>query len=183
MRGKWAEGIEPRHFNWILKDQFAICERPGGYGLNHRPVRRLEEILWIRQRGFDVVISLIPSPHNLHNYSEEGVTALHRPFNGTTDLASQLEVVYTEVAELRGQGKKLLVHHDELGERVCGFAAGYLVWSGLLDSSPRAITVIEQITARQLGPTGRAIVTVAEGLPRAPVVEADGAASSESSAG
>lgn len=166
MRGKWAEGIEPRHFNWILKDQLAICERPGGYGSNHRPVRRLEEIIWIRQRGFDVVISLIPSPHNLHNYAEEGVTSLHRPLNGTTDMSGGLGSLYAELAELRRNGKKVLIHHEELGDRVCGFAAGFLIWSGLLESAPRAISVIEQITARQLGPTGRAIVTVAESLPR-----------------
>ena len=27
-KGKWAQGIEPRHFSWIIKDQLAICERP-----------------------------------------------------------------------------------------------------------------------------------------------------------
>ena len=39
LRGKWALGITPRNFTWILKDKLAVCERPGGYGDNHRRVR------------------------------------------------------------------------------------------------------------------------------------------------
>jgi hypothetical protein len=40
VKGKWAQGIQPRNFAWILKDRLAVCERPGGYGANHRRVRR-----------------------------------------------------------------------------------------------------------------------------------------------
>ena len=74
MKGKWAQGIQPRNFAWVIKDKLAVCERPGGYGANHRRVRRQEEIIWIREQGFTCVVSLIPSPHNLHNYDELGVT-------------------------------------------------------------------------------------------------------------
>ena len=80
MKGKWAQGIQPRNFAWVMKDRLAVCERPGGYGANHRRVRRQEEIIWIREQGFTCVVSLIPSPHNLHNYAELGVTWRHRPF-------------------------------------------------------------------------------------------------------
>ena len=80
MKGKWAQGIKPRNFAWVITDKLAVCERPGGYGANHRRVRRQEEIIWIREQGFTRVISLIPSPHNLHNYDELGVAWLHRPF-------------------------------------------------------------------------------------------------------
>ena len=59
-KGKWAQGIQPRHFHWIIQDQLAICERPGGFGANHRKVRRQEEIIWIREQGFDLVISVSP---------------------------------------------------------------------------------------------------------------------------
>jgi len=44
-KGKWAQGIQPRHFNWVIQDRLAICERPGGFGQNHRKVRRQEEII------------------------------------------------------------------------------------------------------------------------------------------
>ena len=52
LRGKWALGIQPRNFTWILKDKMAVCERPGGFGSSHRRVRRQEEIIWIRECFF-----------------------------------------------------------------------------------------------------------------------------------
>ena len=70
LRGKWALGITPRNFTWFMKDKLAVCERPGGYGDNHRRVRRQEEIIWLRENGFGCLISIIPAPHNLHNYDE-----------------------------------------------------------------------------------------------------------------
>ena len=85
------------NFTWILKDKLAICERPGGYGDNHRRVRRQEEIIWIRENGFGCVISIIPAPHNLHNYDELGVTSRHRPFNGE-DLDAVAEVLLPRAA-------------------------------------------------------------------------------------
>ena len=80
MRGKWASGIAPRNFAWVIKDRLAISERPGGYARNHRKVRRQEEIIWLREQGFTRVVSLLPSPHNLHAYDELGMTWSHVPF-------------------------------------------------------------------------------------------------------
>ena len=62
MKGKWAQGIVPRYFTWIIKDQLSICERLGGYGVNHRKVRRQEEIIWVREQGFTRIVSLLASP-------------------------------------------------------------------------------------------------------------------------
>ena len=104
LRGRWALGITPRNFTWILKDKLAICERPGGYGDNHRRVRRQEEIIWIRENGFGCVISIIPAPHNLHNYDELGVTARHRPFNGE-ELEPWLQGVLPRAARA-AQGRR-----------------------------------------------------------------------------
>lgn len=167
MRGKWAEGIKPRHFHWILKDQLAICERPGGYGAHHRRVRRLEEIIWIRRNSFDRVVSLIDAPHNLHNYDELEVRYVHRPLPQGDHAAKVLETTYRDFNNLLEAGECLLVHHEELGDVICGALAGYLVWNGLVEPSPRAITVIEHITGRVLGPLGRDLVSVAARLPAA----------------
>ena len=156
MRGKWADGIEPRRFTWVVTDRLAISERPGGYGSQHRRVRRMEEIIWIRQAGFHRVVSLIEASHNLHNYEEQGMPYLHWPVQASDPVG--LELVYNELRTLLDAGQKILVHHEELGDRLCGFIAGYLVWTGLVDASPRAITVVEQLTQRQLGPGGRAFV-------------------------
>ena len=163
-KGKWAQGITPRHFTWIIQDRLAICERPGGYAANHRKVRRQEEIIWIREQGFGCVISLIPSPHNLHNYDDLGVTWRHRPFSGDDDATAVLSSLLPEIKSLLTQGTKVLMHGEELGDRICGTVAGYLLWDGLIDTGPRAISVVEQITQRQLGPVGRELVSVAARL-------------------
>ena len=164
VKGKWAQGIRPRHFSWVIQDRLAICERPGGYGPNHRKVRRQEEIIWIREQGFAPVISLISATHNLHNYDEMGVTWRHRPFPSAEDHPHYLGELYPELKALQDRGSNVLVHAEELGDRVVGLMAGYVVWAGLIAELPRVIFVLEHMTSRQLGPEGRAIVAVAERL-------------------
>jgi hypothetical protein len=166
MKGKWAQGIQPRNFSWVVKDKLAVCERPGGYGANHRRVRRQEEIIWIREQGFTCVVSLIPSPHNLHNYDELGVTWRHRPFTQGDDAQRFVAGFFPELRGMIAEGQKVLVHQDELGDRVSGLMAGFLLWSGMVESGPQAISITEQLVHRQLGPLGRQLVTIAAELPK-----------------
>lgn len=157
LRGRWALGIVPRHFTWILKDKVAICERPGGYGDSHRRVRRQEEIIWIRENGFGMVVSIIPAPHNLHNYEELGMPFRHRPFS-TEDLDTWLKAFYVELHELLRTGTKVIVHGEEVGDRIAGIMGGYIRWAGLVDDDTRAITVTERLTGRQLDPFARNVI-------------------------
>jgi hypothetical protein len=120
---------------------------------NHRKVRRQEEIIWIREQGFTRVVSLIPSPHNLHNYDELGVEWVHCPFAGHDDPSRVLGALPADEGDARAGGK-LLLHGEELGDRVCGVAGGYLLWTGLIKTGPDTITATEQLTSRQLGPAG-----------------------------
>ncbi len=161
-KGKWAQGIRPRAFQWIIQEQLAICERPGGYGTNHRRVRRQEEVIWIRENGFSFVVSLLPSDHNLHSYDEQGMPWKHWSFAPSLDLEVALPQLYTELQAQLGNGKKLLLHMDEVGDRLTGLMAGYLRWTGMVPVTFEAITVMESILGHQLGPTGRAIVAAAE---------------------
>jgi hypothetical protein len=165
VKGKWAQGIKPRNFAWVIQDRLAVCERPGGYGQNHRRVRRQEEIIWIREQGFDRVISLIPSPHNLHNYDELGLAWIHRPFGAHDDVREVLSTIYPEIRDLLAAQQKLLVHEEQLGDRLSGVVAGYLLWSGMVPQGPQAITITEQILQRQLGAQGRQLVALAAQLP------------------
>jgi len=103
VRGKWERGIEPRNFAWVIRDQMAVCERPGGYARNHRKVRRHEEILWLRNQGFTRIVSLLPSPHNLTAYDEVGVPWSHFPFGASADAKSSLTELYTAI---RGKGAR-----------------------------------------------------------------------------
>jgi hypothetical protein len=163
-KGKWAQGIKPRNFSWIMKDRLAISERPGGYGMNHRRVRRQEEIIWIREQGFTEVISIIPAPHNLHNYDELGVAWRHRPLSPDDPPEEFMAQLYPELREALASGAKLLIHGDEVNDRLCGLITGYVVWSGLVTHTPDATSLVERLVGRQVGPFGRELVTIAAGL-------------------
>jgi hypothetical protein len=158
LRGKWALGITPRNFTWIIKDRLAVCERPGGYGPNHRRVRRQEEIIWIRENGFGCLISIIPAPHNLHNYDELGLTYRHRPYGGDGDLDTWLTAFYTELRDLLAQHVKVVVHGEEVGDRIMGLMGGYIRWAGLVEDESQAITITERIAGRQLDPAARSLI-------------------------
>ena len=164
MQGKWAQGIQPRNFAWIIKDRLAICERPGGYGDNHRRVRRQEEIIWMREQGFGCVISLLASTHNLHNYDEFGVPYLHRPLPPGDDPAPCLQALYPEMHGQLTDGSKVVLHGDEVGDRVAGVVGGYVRWAGMVPEGPQAISIIEPISGKQLDPFGRSLVALAAEL-------------------
>jgi hypothetical protein len=164
-RGRWAQGIMPRHFTWILQDRLAVCERPGGYGQNHRKVRRQEEIIWLREQGFTVVISLVQSPHNLHNYDELGLPWRHRPLSPSDDQEAYLNRLFPEIRQLLLEGDKVVIHQDEVGDRLCGLMAAYILWNKLVPAGPQAISIVEQLLHRQLGPGARTLVALVRKLP------------------
>jgi hypothetical protein len=176
VRGKWAQGIEPRNFTWILQGKLAVCERPGGYGQNHRKVRRQEEIIWLREQGFTMVVSLAPSPHNLHSYDEMGVPWRHRPFKRGDDQEAYLRSLFPELRQLLVEGGKVVLHQDEVGDRLSGLMAAYVLWNRLVPGGPQAISIVEQLLHRQLGPEARSLVAMVPRLPGpeaapAPVIE------------
>ena len=165
-KGKWAQGIQPRNFAWIIKERLAICERPGGYGANHRRVRRQEEIIWLREQGFGCVISLLPSPHNLHNYDEYGLPYLHRPFGPGDDPRAVLRQPLPRdprPARRRHEGRA----PRRRGGRPSGRRRRRLppMERAWCPKGPHAISIIETITGRQLDPMGRSFIALATELP------------------
>ncbi len=163
MKSKWAAGIAPRNFAWIIKDRLAVSERPGGHARTHRRVRRSEEIIWLREQGFSRVVSMLASPHNLHAYEELGVRGVHRPLGPHDDPRQVLAALYPELRSWLAEGPVLL-HQEELSDAVQGVVAGYLVWVGLVPPPEQAIAVVEQLNGRQIGPPGRTLVAVAAEL-------------------
>jgi hypothetical protein len=171
MRGRWAQGLEPRYFTWVITGRMAISERPGGFARNHRKVRRQEELLWLAGHGFTHVLSLLDSPHNLHAYEEAGLAYEHVPLGRHDELPERLRDVYMTLAGwLDDPAERVLMHHEEFGDRLLGVVAGFLLYSGLVHEGPHAIVVLEKLTGRQLGSVGREIVavTVNEGIFRHP---------------
>ena len=157
LRGKWALGITPRNFTWILRDQLAVCERPGGYGDNHRRVRRQEEIIWIRENGFGCLVSISGAPHNLHHYDELGVNYVHRPY--TSDNVDEwARGLFVELKGLLTKKTKVIVHGEEVGDRIMGTMGAFIRWAGLVEDPTEAITVAEKLAGHQLDATARALI-------------------------
>jgi len=165
MRGRWAAGIVPRNFCWIIKEHLAVSERPGGYAPNHRKVRRQEELLWLRAQGFTRVVSLLGSTHNLHAYEELGLEWSRFPLPAPSETHLVLARLYPSMHGWLRAGERLLLHQEELGDCVMGVAAGYLLWSEILPDGPRAITAMEQLLRRQMGTVGRMIVAAVDDVP------------------
>ncbi|MBI1844433.1 MAG: hypothetical protein HYR89_07480 [Actinobacteria bacterium] len=161
MKGKWAQGITPRHFTWVIKDQLAVCERPGGYGPNHRRVRRQEEIIWLREQGFTRIISLLTSPHNLHVYEEMDMAWMHVPFGRHDDPVKLLSTLLPDLRRLLGKGERILMHQDAVEDTVQGTIGGYLVYAGLAPDVPRGVEMAERLLSRPLSSSGRELVGLA----------------------
>ena len=79
MKGKWAAGIPPRNFTWVIKDRLAVSERPGGFAPNHRKVRRQEEIIWLQVQGFTWVVSLCRRPTTSRPTTNRSWPGVHFP--------------------------------------------------------------------------------------------------------
>jgi hypothetical protein len=163
VRGRWANGLEPRAFTWIIKDRLAASERPGGFARNHRKVRRQEELLWLAGNGFTHVLSLLESPHNLYAYEQARLAYEHLPLGRHDDWTHQLPRIYQTLAKWLDDPREcVLVHHEEFGERLLGVLAGYLIYARpeQFRAGAHAIVAIETITGRQLGAAGREIVAM-----------------------
>jgi hypothetical protein len=160
MRGRWAAGIVPRNFVWIIQDRLAVSERPGGQTSQHRKVRRQEEIIWLKSQGFTRVVSLLPSPHNLHAYDERGLPSAHFSLSAGGDPKDVLDALYPALLGWLQVGDRILMHQDELSERVSGVIAGFLCWCKVIPEMPNAIVAVEQLMKRQMGAAGRSIVAV-----------------------
>ncbi len=158
VKGKWAAGIPPRRFTWIIQDSLAMSERPGGFGDAHRKVRRQEEIIWLRQQGFTLVVSVLPGRNNLQHYEEEGMDAVHFPLPDTGDLAPVLRSCYASIDEARAAGGKVLLHADDLGDKLLGLVAGYASTVSEQLSPTTAIAFVEKLVERQISPEGREVV-------------------------
>ncbi|MGI9608937.1 MAG: hypothetical protein ACR2NL_01445 [Acidimicrobiia bacterium] len=152
-------GLEPRGFVWVISRRLALSERIGGQGLQHRRVRRSEEIDWLRDEGFTDALSLLEGNQNLASYREAGIRAHHVSL--PTDYEdAEAEVVFRTLERILGDPRSvLLVHRDHLDDTLVGFMGGYLIRSGLIEDPIMATATIQEIAGRPLGPEGRRLVT------------------------
>src|SRR6478672_2895471 len=62
---KGVDMTEPRRIWWARPRKLCALERPGGGGRSHRPERRAEEIEYLTERGVRLIVSTMPTRHNL----------------------------------------------------------------------------------------------------------------------
>ena len=155
---KGTLGAGPRAPRVLLGHQGPArgSERPGGFARNHRKVRRQEELIWLIGHGFTHMLSMLDSPHNLHAYDEAGIPYAHVPLGRHDEWPDALAACSTARSArwLDDPDERVLIHHEEFGDRLLGVLAGYLLYAGLVTEGPHAIVVIEKITGRQLGSVG-----------------------------
>jgi len=161
VRGRWAQGLEPRGFTWVVRDRLAASERPGGFARNHRKVRRQEELIWLAGNGFTRVLSLLDSNHNLYAYDEAGIDYEHIPLGRRDDWPIRLGHTYRTLSTwLDDPVERVLIHHEEFGERLLGVLAGYLLFTrpDVFTTGPQAAAAVERLTGREVGAGGREII-------------------------
>ena len=152
-------GLKPRGFTWVIADRLAVSERIGGYGFQHRRVRREEEINWlVREAGVTDVVTLLAGNQNLQAYSAAGLQTHGVPIPadiGPGD-AKRLYEVLDEV--LADPAARVLVHREIIDDMLAGLLGGYLIASGLLEDRILAAAIIQEILGRPLGPEGRSLI-------------------------
>jgi hypothetical protein len=116
----------PKRIWWARPGKLCALERPGGGGRSHRPERREADIEYLRESGVRVVVSLMPTRHNLSHYEEAGLEFRHVPLDSWDAAAEGLEELMRLLRrELRRRGA-VAVHgnrHTDLAAAVC---AAYL---------------------------------------------------------
>lgn len=158
MRGKWAAGIEPRGFTWVYRGALAVAERPGGATPVHRQVRRDEELIWLKHQGFGRVVSLLADMPGPSGYGEHGLTLGHYPLRAGANPTEVLAACYADLAHCLEVGTVVLLHDDEVADRLLGVVAGFLVWTDRVATVPAALALVERLFRRSIGPEGRSIL-------------------------
>ena len=160
-RGQWVKvtGLKPRGFVWVIAGRLATCERIGGTGVQHRRVRREEELVWLsKEAGVTTIVSLLSGGQNVAAYQQAGFRVHEVPVIGMALPKDTEEVFEVLDGVLADPSEVVLVHRDGIDDTVAGILGGYLVHSDLLDDQVMAAALIQEIIGRPLGPEGRALI-------------------------
>jgi hypothetical protein len=114
---------EPRRIWWARPRKLCALERPGGGGRSHRPERREAEIAYLKESGVRVVISLMPTRHNINAYEDAGLAAIHLPVD--EDYDGLLEAVDVVRRETRKPGA-VAIHANRYTDFVAAVCAQHL---------------------------------------------------------
>jgi hypothetical protein len=104
------------------------------------------------------VISILPVMQNLSAYFEHGLTASHYALRGGPQQSEVLGACYLDLANSMNNKTMVLLHSDEVSDRLLGVIAGYLVWSSRVPTTSMAIAYVERLFKRSIGPDGRSVL-------------------------
>ena len=157
--GRMAAGLKPRGFTWVIADRLAVSDRVGGSGIQHRRVRREEEITWlVEEAGINTIVSMLPGNQNLAAYRQAGIATYSVPI-GTPVEPEDVTRFHTVLDQALGRPHaRVLVHREGIDDTIGGLLGGYLVASGMVADPILAVAVIQQILGRPLGPDGRSLI-------------------------
>ncbi len=112
----------------------------------------------------------------MYAYDEEELAWSHIPFAANDDPALVLPDLYGQLRSWLHEDERVLVHQEEINDRLMGVVAGYLYWCGLVPEGAQAVAVAERLFGRQMGPEGRELVAMAPAFPKpGPAVRTAGA--------
>jgi len=153
-------GLQPREFVWIISGQLAVAQRIGGYGFQHRRVRREEEILWLqKEASINTILSFMNANGNITAH-EEIPFAMHHEIVPDAPNADEVQRAMRSLHRALNQpGAIVLLHRDIVDDTLAGLLAGYLMYSKMVVDPIKAVAVIQEILSRPIGPVGRAIIT------------------------
>jgi len=155
---KKSTGLEPRGFRWVIKGLLAVSERVGGYGFQHRKVRREEEFIWLRDHGINSIVNLLGPTQTSQTYDTAGFVFASRDVPANLEPEEALPIFDLLHKAITPEGAVVLVHRDTIDDTLAGLLAGYLIYSGMLDDPIVATDVIQRILARAIGPEGRRLI-------------------------
>src|SRR4051794_5575323 len=114
---------EPKRIWWARPRKLCALERPGGGGRSHRPERREAEIEYLKDAGVRAVISVMPTRHNLDEYEDAGLTAIHLPVEHDVDgLEEVLDVLRRETRKTGA----VAIHDNRYTDFVAAICAAHL---------------------------------------------------------
>jgi hypothetical protein len=117
---------EPRRIWWARPRKLCALERPGGGGRSHRAERRAAEIQYLRDRGVRLVVSVMPTRHNLAAYEAAELAWHHVPVVRTEDGAGALEELLPFLRrETRARGA-VAIHGNRYTDFVAAVCAAHL---------------------------------------------------------
>jgi hypothetical protein len=148
---------EPKRIWWARAGKLCALERPGGGGRSHRPERRDAEIEYLKAKGVRLIVSTMPTRHNLAHYEEAGIEHLHFPV-GEGEEADRFDEIVVMLRRLTRKRGAVAIHANRYTDFVTAICAAHLYdhrgtdpFDALESAREAGMTVTDQVYALATG--------------------------------